>query len=103
VKQVVQIAQDCAQVFARRDCAPAADGVEANGDRALGQKRRGFVGLHLIRMIDSEHHKRNSVGGTLAVGASTSASGKLVGAEDLLWPEVPRTTAVDAGEEAGHL
>ena len=103
VEQVVQIAQDGAQVLARGDCAPAADGVEADGDRAFGQKRRRFVGLHLIGMIDSEHHKRGSVRGALAVGASASARGKLVRAEDLLRPEVPRAQTIDAGEEAGHL
>src|SRR5208283_5707419 len=54
-------------------------------------------------MIDSEHHKRGPIGGELAVFAGASASGKLVRAEDVLRAEVPRATAVNTGEEAGHL
>ena len=49
VEQVVQVADDRAEVLARRDRAPSADRVEAHGDGALGQQRWRFVGLHFVR------------------------------------------------------
>ena len=43
VEQIVQVAEDGAEVLAGGDGAPSADGVEADRDRAFGQQRRRFV------------------------------------------------------------
>ena len=103
VEQVVQVADDGAQVLAGRDRAPAADGVEAHGDRSFGQQRRRLVGLHLVGVIDAEHEERDAVGRALAVLARALADRELVGAERVLGPEVARAEAVDAAEEPRHL
>ena len=43
VEQIVEVADDGAEVLAGRDGAPAADGMEADGDRLVGQQRRRVV------------------------------------------------------------
>ena len=54
VEQVVQVADDRAEVLAGRDGAPAADRMEPHRDVAFGQQRRRIVGLHFVRVIDAE-------------------------------------------------
>ena len=62
-EQIVQVAEDRAQVFAGGDGAPSADGVEAHGNRALGQQRRRFVADDRVGMVDAEHEEVHAVGG----------------------------------------
>ena len=54
VEQVVQVSDNRAQVLAGRDRAPAADGVEADRDVALGEQGGGVFRRHLVRVIDTE-------------------------------------------------
>ena len=58
VEQIVQVADDRAQVFPGGDRAPAADGMEAHGHGALGQQGRRFVRFHFVRMVDAQHEER---------------------------------------------
>src|SRR5215475_11244334 len=67
VEEVVEIPDDRAEVLARRDRAPAADGMKAHSDGAFGQQRRRLIGYHLVRMTHAENHERRSVLRALAV------------------------------------
>ena len=67
VEQIVEVADDRAQVLAGRDRAPSADRMEAHGDRLFRQQRRRVVRLHLVGMVDAEHDERRAVGRALAV------------------------------------
>jgi len=46
IEEVVQVADDGAEVFAGGDGAASADGVEANGDCAFGEQRGGFIAAY---------------------------------------------------------
>ena len=102
VEQVVQVAEDGAEVFAGGDGAPSADGVEADGDRAFGQQRRRFVADDGVGMVDAEHEEADAVGRGLAVLAGAAGGGKFVCANDVLGAEVARAEAVAAGEDVRH-
>ena len=102
-EQIVQVAEDGAEIFAGGDGAPAADGVEAHGDRALGQQRRRLVGDDAVGMVDAQHDEVDAVRGGLAVFARAAGGGVLVGADDVLGAEVARAQAVAAAENARHL
>ena len=102
-EQIVEVAEDGAQVLAGGDGAPAADGMEAHSDRALGQQRRRLVGDDAVGMVDAEDKEVDAVGGGLAVFARAAGGGELVGADDVLGAEVARAQAVAAAEEARHL
>ena len=101
-EQVVEVAEDCAEIFAGGDCAPAADGVEAHGDCALGQQRRGFVGDDRVGVVDAENDEVDAVGCGLAVFARAVGGGELEGSDDVLGAEVARAEAVAAAEEARY-
>ncbi len=103
VEEVVQVADDGAEVLAGGDGAPPADGVKAHRNGALGQQRRGVVRVHFVRVIDAEHHERRAVLRELAVLARPRPGGELVGADDVLRPEVAGAEAVDPPEKARHL
>ena len=100
VEQIVQVADDRAQVLAGRDRAPAADGVEADRDGAFGQQRRRLVGLHLVGVIDAEHDERHAVRRALAVLALALADRELVRADRVLRAEIARAQAVNAARRA---
>ncbi|MCG3162481.1 MAG: hypothetical protein JMDDDDMK_03736 [Acidobacteria bacterium] len=100
VNKVVEIADDRAEVFARSDRAPAANGMEAHGDGAFGQQRRRVIRLHLVRMIYAQNHKRRAVLRPLAVLARARARGELIRANDVLRPKIARPQAIDAGEKS---
>ena len=97
-EQVVQVAKDCAQIFAGGDCAPSADGVEAHGNCALGQQRGRFIGDDRVGMVDAEDDEVDAIGGGLAVFARAAGGGEFVCADDVLGAEVARTQAVGAAE-----
>ena len=101
--QVVEVAEDGAEVFAGGDGAPSADGVEADGDCALGQQRRGFIADDRVGMVDAENEEGDAVGGGLAVFAGAVGGGELVGADDVLGAEVARAEAVAAAVDLGNL
>ena len=84
VQQIVQVADDRAQVLAGRDRAPAADGVETHGDRPFGQQRRRLVGLHFVGVIDAEHEERDAIRRALPVLARALADRELVRAKRVL-------------------
>ena len=90
-EQVVQVAENCAQVFAGGDCAPAADGVEADGDCAFGEQRWGFVADDRVGMVNAEDDEGDAVIDGLAVFAGAAFGGKLVCADDVLGAEVTGT------------
>jgi hypothetical protein len=96
IDQIVEVAQDGAQVFAGGDGAPAADGVEAHGDRALGQQRRSFVADDCVRVVDAEDKEAHAVGGVLAVFAGAVGGGEFIRANDVLGAKVARAEAVTA-------
>ena len=100
---VVELADDRAQVLAGGDGAPAADGVEAHRDGALGQQRRRVGRLHFVGVIHAQDHEGGPVRSALPVLALAGPRGVLVGADDVLGPEVAGAQAVDAVEEPGHL
>ena len=102
VEEVVEVADDRAEVLAGRDRAPSADGVEAHRDRAFGQQRRRIGGFHFVRMIDAEHHERHAVARALPVFACACAGDELVGANRVLGPEVARPQPVHAREQSRH-
>ena len=98
VEQVVQVAEDGAEVFAGGDGAPSADGVEAHGHCAFGQQRRHFVADHRVGMVDAEDEEADAVGCGLAVFAGAAGGGEFVRADDVLGAEVARAQAVAAAE-----
>ena len=102
VEQIVQVAEDGAEVFAGGDGAPSADGVEADGDRAFGQQRRRFVADDRVGMVDAEDEEADAVGCGLAVFAGAAGGGELVCADDVLGAEVARAEAVAAAIDVGH-
>ena len=102
VEEIVEVADDRAEVLAGRDRAPAADRVEAHRDRVLGQERRCVARLHLVRVIDAEDHEGDAVRRTLAVLARALTGDELVRADRVLGTKVARSQAVDAGEQARH-
>ena len=75
VEQIVQVAEDGAEVLAGGDGAPSADGVEAHRNCAFGQQRRHFVADHRVGMIDAEHDEAGAVGCGLAVFAGAAGGG----------------------------
>ena len=102
VEQVVQIAEDGAEVLAGGDGAPSADGVEADGDCAFGQQGRHFVGDDRVGMVDAEDDEAGAVGCGLAVFAGAACGGEFVCADDVLGAEVARAEAVGAGVDVRH-
>ena len=100
--QVVEVAEDGAEVFAGGDGAPAADGVEAHGDGAFGQQRGRFLADDGVGMVDAEDEEVTPSAARLAVLAGAVGGGELVGADDVLGAEVARAEAVAAAEDAGH-
>ena len=102
IDQIVQVAEDRAQVLAGGDGAPAADGVEADRNRALGQQRRGLVADDRVGMVDAEDEEGNAVGGGLAVLAGAAGGGKFICADDVLGAEVARAEAVAAAVDLGN-
>ncbi len=101
-EQIVQVAENGAEIFAGGDGAPAADGVEAHGDRALGQQRRRLVGDDAVGMVDAQDDEVGAIRGGLAVLARAAGRGVLKGANDVLGAEVARAQAVAAAEKARH-
>ena len=97
VEQIVEIAEDGAEILAGGDGAPSADGVEADGYRAFGEQGRHFVADHGVRMIDAENEEADAVGCGLAVFAGAARGGEFVCADDVLGAEVARAKAVAAG------
>jgi hypothetical protein len=65
VERIVEVADDCAEVFAGGDSAPAADGVEADGNRAFGKQRRSFVADDRSRGGRCRGRRRDAVGARL--------------------------------------
>ncbi len=61
VEQIVEVADDGAEVFAGGDCAPAADGVEAHGNRALREQGGCFFADDGVGMVDAEDEERDAV------------------------------------------
>ena len=102
VEQIVEVAENRAEIFAGGNRAPAADGMEAHGDCALGQQRRRFVGDDAIGVVDAENDKVRAIGRGLAVFARPAGGHVLECADDVLGAEVARTEAVAAAEEARH-
>ena len=102
VEQIVEVAEDGAEVLAGGDGAPSADGVEADGDCAFGQQRRRFVADDRVGMIDAEDEEADAVGCGLAVLAGAAGGGEFVGADDVLGAEVARAEAVAAGVDVRH-
>ena len=99
----VEVAEDGAEVFAGGDGAPAADGVEANSDRALRQQRRRFVTDDCVGVVDAEDEEADAVSRGFAILACAAGGSKLVGAEDVLGTEITRAQAVGAPENGGNL
>jgi len=98
-----EFTDELAEVFPRRDHAPAADRVEADRDRAFGEERGRVPADHRVGMIDAE----DEIGFAITCGPSVRALGladdELVGAERMLGPEIARADAVGAAEEARGL
>ena len=103
VQQIVQIADDRAEVFAGGDRAPSAHRVEADGDISFRKERRRVVGLHFIRVVDAERDETHAIVHALAVFSLALTDGELVRANRVLGPEVSRSQSVDAGEQPRHL
>ena len=99
-EQIVQVAENRAQILAGGDRAPSADGVEAHGHRAFGQQRRRFIGDDRVGMVDAENDEVHAVGCGLAVFARAARGGEFKGANDVLGAEVARAQAVAAADEA---
>ena len=97
-EQIVEVAENGAEVLAGGDGAPAADGVEAHGDRALGQQRRRFIGDDRVGVVDAENDEVHAVGCGLAVLARAAGGGEFECADDVLGAEVARAQAVAAAE-----
>ena len=103
VQQIVQVADDRAEVLAGRDRTPAADGMETDGNRPFRQERRRLVRLHFVGVIDAKNEERDAVSRAFPVLARPFADRELVRAEGMLGPEVARAEPVDPGEETRHL
>ena len=88
IDQIVQVAEDGAQVLAGCDGAPAPNRMEADRNGALGQERRGLSAQNRVWMVDAEDEEENAVGGGLAILAGATGSGKLKCANDVLGTEV---------------
>ena len=101
-EQIVEVAENGAEVFAGGDGAPSADGVKADGDGAFGQQRRSFIGDDGVRVVDAEDEEVDAIGGGFAVFAGAACGGELVSADDVLGAEVARAEAVAAAEDARH-
>jgi hypothetical protein len=86
--QIVEIAEDCAEVFAGGDGSPAADGVEADCYSAFGQERRSFAAEDCIGMVDAENEEADAVGGCFAVGACAACGGEFIRTNNVLGAEV---------------
>ena len=95
-EQVVEIADDGAEVLAGGDSAPAADGVEADSDCAVGQQGRHFLADDGVGMVDAKNEEAVPVGSGLAVLAGAAGGGEFVSADDVLGAEVARAEAVGA-------
>ena len=102
VEQVVEVAEDGAEVLAGGDGAPSADGVEADGDCAFGEQGRHFVADDRVGMVDAEDEEADAVGRGLAVFAGAAGGGEFVGADDVFGAEVARAEAVGAGIDVRH-
>ena len=103
VEQVVQVADDRAEVLAGRDRAPPADRMETHRDISLRQQGGRFVRLHFVGMIDPEHEEGHSIRRALAVLALALADGEFVRANRVLGAEISRPQAVHAAEQPWHL
>ena len=83
-----EIADDRAQILARRDHAPTADRVKPHRDGPLGQKRRGVLADDGVGMVDTEHKERLAVARAGTVFAVRLADDKFVGAQRVFGAEV---------------
>ena len=81
-------ADDGAQVLARGDHAPAADGVEPDRDGVVGEEGRPVVRAHLVGVLDPEGEVGLSVVGSSSVGPRPLVGGVFVGPQDPLGAEV---------------
>ena len=102
-REIVEVADDCAEIFAGGDGAPSADGVEADGDCAFGKQGGRFFADDRVGVVDAEDEEGDTVGGALAIFAGAAGGGELVCADDVLGAEVARAEAVSAGKDAGAL
>ncbi len=99
INQIVQVAQNRAQVLAGGDGAPAANRVETHRHRALGQQRRRFVAKDAVGVVDAQNEERHAVGSRLAIGAGAASGGEFVCADNMLGAEVARAETIAAAVE----
>src|SRR5207302_9580955 len=78
VEEIVEVADNRAEVLASRDRAPAANRVEADRNRTFGQQGRRVVGTDLVWMIDAEDHERNAVRRALSIFPRALADRELI-------------------------
>ena len=101
--ELAEVADDGAEVFARGDHAPAADGVEADGNGFVGEEGGRVFADDGVGVVGAEDEERLAVGGGAAVFAGGGAGGEFVGAEGMLGAEIAGADAVTAAEEARRL
>jgi hypothetical protein len=92
----LKVAENCAEIFAGGDGAPSADGVEADGDCALGEQGGGFVADDGVGVVDAEDEKVDAVRGALAVLAGAVGGGEFIRSDDVFGTEVAGAEAVAA-------
>ncbi len=90
------LADDLGEILARRDHAPAADGVQAHGDGSFRQEGRCFLRNDAIGMVNPEGEERLPVVAVLAVLAGDPTGRILVRADDVLGTKVAGAEAVNA-------
>ena len=100
VKEVVEVANNGAEVFAGGDGAPAAYGVEADGDGGLREQRRAVFGDDGVGVGNAEDDEAGAVGGGVAVRAGAAGSGELKCSDNVLGAEVAGAQAVSAADDA---
>ena len=91
------------KVLARCDHSPAADGVQAHGNRLVRQQGRCLLGAYLVGVVDSEREEGLAVFGALAILALNRSGSVFVAADDGLGAEVARSEPVDSRENPRHI
>src|SRR5690606_8082048 len=103
VQEIIEVANNRAQVLARSNGTPATNRVKADRNRAFRQQGWCFIGLHFVWMIHTQDHEGGTVGGAPSIFARASTSSELICANGVLRTKIARPQAVHAGKQARHL
>ena len=99
VEQIVQVAENGAEILAGGDRAPSADGMETHGHCAFGEQRGHFVGDDGVGVIDAENYKVRALRDALAILALAAGSRIFKCADDVFGAEVARAETVAAADK----